>query len=449
MKRQDQQVIDLFETQWQRWNLQLSQRGLNCYLYWDNIANDTVSSCVSVVPTSAMTGEGVPNLLYMLLNCCQISMPHKLEMQPELECTVIEVKNIEGHGTTIDVVLVNGTLNEGDRIIVGGLGGAIDTTIRALLTPQPLKEMRVKNDYVKHSKISTSMGIKIVAPGLEDAVAGSELRVVGPDDDVEWIKEEIEETQENILADFEKQSEGVYVKASTVGSLEALLTFLTSEEIPVAEMSIGDVQKKDVRKALIQKSKSHPEYAMILAFDVKVTADAKQQADTDNLPIFTADIIYHLFDRFKSHMENWRKEQRAVLKDEAVFPVIMKIDKTCVFRRNDPIIVGCDIVGGQLRVGTPICIPDMKNLEIGRVSGIEKDKRSVDVARKGSRVCVKIEQNTSQTHVSFGRHFDHTNALYSKISRSSIDALKAQFKDDMKSEDWTLIVGMKKLFEIQ
>merc|ERR1719263_1034886 len=188
---------------------------------------------------------------------------------------------------------------------------------------------------------------------------------------------------------------------------------------------------------------------MILAFDVKVTNDAKLQAETENFPIFTADIIYHLFDRFKSHMDNWRQEQREVLKDEAVFPVIMKIDKTCVFRRNDPIIVGCDVVGGQLRVGTPICIPDQKNLEIGRVAGIERDKKAVEVAKKGQRVCVKINQNTSQTQISYGRHFDHTNSLYSKISRSSIDALKAQFKDDMKQEDWTLIVGMKKLFEIQ
>jgi len=457
MQRQDQTVIDLFESQWQQWNLQLSQRGLNCCLYWDNIANDTVSSCVSVVPTSAMTGEGVPDLLYMLLNCCQTMLPHALEVQPELECTVIDVKNIEGLGTTIDVVLVNGSLNEGDRIIVGGLSGAIDTTIRALLTPQPLREMRVRNDYVHHPKISTSMGIKILAPGLDDAVAGSELRVIGPDDDVDEIKEEVEESvaQESVLANFEKQPEGVYVKASTNGSLEALLNFLTEQQIPVADMSIGDVQKKDVRKALIQKSRSHPEYAMVLAFDVKVTNDAKQQAEMDNLPIFTAEIIYHLFDRFNSHMENWRQKQREKLKDEAVFPVILKIDNTCIFRRNDPIVLGCDVVGGQLRVGTPICIPELKNhekiLEIGRVAGIEKDRKAVDVVRTGARVCVKIDQNSAQTHISFGRQFDHTRTLYSKISRSSIDALKAQFKDDMKKDDWNLIIGMKKkkLFDIQ
>merc|ERR1719401_2996847 len=107
-------------------------------------------------------------------------MPDKLETREDLECTVLEVTNIEGLGTTIDVVLVNGTLHEGDQIVIAGMGGPIVTTIRALKTPQPMKEMRVKNQYVHHQQISTSMGIKICAPGLEEAVAGTELYVCGP-----------------------------------------------------------------------------------------------------------------------------------------------------------------------------------------------------------------------------------------------------------------------------
>jgi translation initiation factor 5B len=49
------------------------------------------------------------------------------------------VKQIEGLGTTIDVVLVNGMLREGDQVVVCGMNGPIVTQIRALLTPQPLR----------------------------------------------------------------------------------------------------------------------------------------------------------------------------------------------------------------------------------------------------------------------------------------------------------------------
>jgi translation initiation factor 5B len=50
-----------------------------------------------------------------------------------------QVKVIEGLGTTMDVVLVNGLLREGAQIVVCGLGAPIVTTIRSLLTPHPMK----------------------------------------------------------------------------------------------------------------------------------------------------------------------------------------------------------------------------------------------------------------------------------------------------------------------
>jgi translation initiation factor 5B len=98
-----------------------------------------------------------------------------LQERDEFECTVLEVKVIEGLGTTIDVTLVNGILKVQDTIVVQGLNGPIVTQIRALLTPQPMKEMRVKGEYVHHQKIKGAMGIKISAPGLEQAIAGAEL----------------------------------------------------------------------------------------------------------------------------------------------------------------------------------------------------------------------------------------------------------------------------------
>lgn len=101
---------------------------------------------------------------------------------------MLEVKVIEGHGTTIDVILVNGRLNVGDTIVLAGFNGPIVTTIRALLTPQPMREMRVKGDYIHHESIKGSMGIKISAPGLDNAMAGSELYKAENEEEIETFK---------------------------------------------------------------------------------------------------------------------------------------------------------------------------------------------------------------------------------------------------------------------
>lgn len=60
----------------------------------------------------------------------------------------IKVKALPGLGTTIDVILVNGQLKEGDTIVTGGIDGAIVTQIRSVLTPQPMRELRVKVNQI-------------------------------------------------------------------------------------------------------------------------------------------------------------------------------------------------------------------------------------------------------------------------------------------------------------
>ena len=78
--------------------------------------------------------------------------------------------------------------------------------------------------------------------------------------------------------------------ASTFGSLEAFLSFLELSEIPDSDVAIGEVHEKHVKDASIQKETSHPECAVILAFDVKVSQEATLLADKDGVQIMTADL---------------------------------------------------------------------------------------------------------------------------------------------------------------
>jgi translation initiation factor IF-2 len=112
----------------------------------------------------------------------------KIEEKEDFECTVLEVKKIDGLGTTIDVILVNGTLRVDDTIVLSGFNGPIATNIRAILTPHPLKEMRVKGDYIHHKSLKGAMGIKISAPNLDDAIAGSSLMRATTKEEIEECK---------------------------------------------------------------------------------------------------------------------------------------------------------------------------------------------------------------------------------------------------------------------
>jgi translation initiation factor 5B len=178
---QKDHTLNEFQDRLSKAIIAFAEQGFNACLYYEN--ND-INEFVSFVPTSAITGEGLPDLMTYLSYICQTKIPKQLYERDEHECTVLEVKVIEGLGTTIDVVLVNGLLKVQDTIVIQGFNGPIVTQIRALLTPHPMKEMRVKAEYIHHQKIKGAMGIKISAPGLENAIAGSELYVAKNDSEI-------------------------------------------------------------------------------------------------------------------------------------------------------------------------------------------------------------------------------------------------------------------------
>lgn len=345
---QSKSVQNEFQDRLDKTKIAFAEQGFNSELYYEN---KSLGKNVSLVPTSAHTGEGIPDMLKLLVSLTQEKMTSKLMYLSEVECTVLEVKIIEGLGTTIDVVLSNGILREGDRIVLCGLQGAISTNIRALLTPAPLKELRIKSQYVHNQNVKASLGVKIAANDLEHAIAGSRLLVVGPEDDEEDLEEEVMSDIENLLSKVSKTGRGVSVQASTLGSLEALLEFLRVSKIPVANISIGPVYKRDVMSAGVMLEKAK-EYAVMLCFDVKVDREAHAYADEVGVKIFTADIIYHLFDDFTRHMAQLVEQRKEESKLLAVFPCVL--NPVAVFNKKDPIVVGVDVADGNLRLHTPL-----------------------------------------------------------------------------------------------
>jgi translation initiation factor 5B len=283
---------------------------------------------------------------------------------------------------------------------------------------------------VHHQTLSGAIGVKIVAPDISRAVAGTPIMVLHADDDLDELKEDVQSDLSSILAALSTEHRGVIVHASTLGALEALLQFLRDEcdpPIPVSYINIGPIHKKDVIRAGIMHEKNLPEFATILAFDVKMDAEATQMAEEMNVKVFTADIIYHLFDQFKAYMDNIIVERRKAAEGIAVFPCALKILPQFIFNKKDPIVMGVEVVDGVLKLGTMLTIPQNGFLDIGRVVSIENNRKEVTFAKKGASVSIKISNEANPT-ITYGRQFDHAFTVYSKISRESIDALKEFFR---------------------
>ncbi|GIX83379.1 eukaryotic translation initiation factor 5B [Caerostris darwini] len=444
IKGQSRSTKQFFEDRVKQVVLEFANQSLNAVLYYEN---PDPKQYVSMVPTSALTGEGMGNLMALIVELTQSMMAKKLMFSEELQATILEVKAISGLGHTMDSILVNGRLREGDTIVFAGYDGPVCSQIRSLLMPQPLKELRVKTQFVEHREIEGAQGVKICGKDFDKAIAGLPLLVPKRPDETKILMDEVAATFRETMNAIKVTGTGVYVQTSTLGSLEALMEFLKESKIPVSGVRIGPVTKKDVMKASAMLEHD-PTYAVILAFDVRIEREAQELADSLSIKIFHANIIYHLFDAFVNYRQEIKEKNREMHKTAAVFPCKLKILPQFVFNSRDPIVVGVSVEAGVLKDGTPLCVPSKEFLEIGVVTTIEVNHKPIEMARKGQEVCIKIEPSGGEAPKMYGRHFDHSDLLVSKISRQSIDLCKEHFRDDLQKTDWLLMVELKNMLRI-
>ena len=388
--KQNEDVKNEFERRLGETIVGLNAQSLNAMLYTRTKTMSEMREYVQLVPTSAITGEGIPDLLMLVVQLTQNLMERQLYFDAtDLRASVLEVKADPGYGACIDVILVNGMLRSSDRICVCGKHGPIVTDIRSLLTPEALRDIRVKTKYTLNKEVRAAMGVRIAAAGLEDAVAGSSLYTIpegATQDEIEDIKEETQKDLKNLQGKLDTTGVGVTVHASTLGALEALLSFLKDSKIPVASINIGPVYKKSVIFASIMHDKPEAsKYAVILSFDVSVDKEAIELSAKSNVKIFTADIIYHLFDQFTAHMKQLEEEEKrnAQKAGEVIWPVELEILPQFIINNRNPIILGCTVKEGELRLGTPIvAVVPKKDPSAGTAAADDDDDEGTGAAAR-------------------------------------------------------------------
>ncbi|MFQ6087929.1 MAG: translation initiation factor IF-2 [Candidatus Methanofastidiosia archaeon] len=353
---------------------------------------------VSLVPISAKLGVGVPELLMLISGLSQRFLEEKLriEIKGEGKGTVLEVKEEVGLGTTINVILYDGTLRKGERIIMGGKRGIVETKIRAILKPKPLDEIRdPKHRFDSLQKVFAACGIKLVAPNLEEVLAGSPL-YLSTEENINRITEELEEIR------ISTETSGVIVKADTLGSLEALVSEL-KKKTKIKKADVGDVLKQDVFEAISHKSED-PKLSVIFAFGVKVLEEASKSAKDNDIKIFESDIIYKLIEDYEEWVDEKMMEEKRLLRKKLTLPGKLRIIPRYIFRKSKPAIVGVEILGGVIRVKVPLINNEGK--KIGIVKSIKDRDEFLSEASEGMRVALSIRgcvvgRNVSEEEILF------------------------------------------------
>ena len=373
---------------------------------------------VAIVPVSAKTGEGIGELLAVLIGLTQQFLEQKLQViEGPAMGTVLEVREEVGLGITLNAIIYDGTLNADDTIVIGGKEGPITTKIRAILVPQPLDEIRdPRKKFNSISEAHAASGIKIAAPDIDDAIPGSALIAVGGEMTLSRAVEEVASEIERLRV--QTDNVGIILKTDTLGSLEAIVESLRQREVPIRIADIGDVSRRDVVEAMSVKHEE-PLYGAILAFNVKILPDAEREAHDNKIQVFWNDIIYNLMDDYIRWMEEEREAKARKEFDELVKPGKIEIMDGYIFRRAKPAIFGAKVLGGQI---TPnVNMINVEGSRIGRISQIQDRGEAISRADEGQEVAVAMPQPI------VGRHIKERDVLYVDIPERHAKQLRTKF----------------------
>lgn len=384
---------------------------------------------LAIIPVSAKYGIGLPELLVLIAGLAQKYLEEKLKIEVEgpARGTILEVREEIGFGTTIDVIIYDGTLRKDDIIVVGGKDKAIVTKIRALLKPKPLDEIRdPRYRFDQVEEVSAAAGIKIAAPNLEEALAGSPVIAVRTEKEIEKAKREILEQIKSVIISTDKV--GVIVKADTIGSLEALSKELQEKNISIRKADVGNISKTDVMEALSVKEEE-PLYGVVIGFNVKVNEDAEEVAKAKKIPIFVGNVIYKIIEDYGAWVKAEEEKKKKELLAQTKFPGIIKIfpDERYIFRRSHPAIVGIEVLEGRIKPGYPLM--KQNGERVGVIKSIKSKEEFLQEVKKGEQVAIAIEGAI------VGRHIHPGEILYVDISRDDAIRLIKELREVLDESD--------------
>jgi translation initiation factor 5B len=397
----------LFETKLYELIGTIYDKGFESDLYF-NIKDFRKS--IPIIPLSAKTGEGIPELLMVLVGLAQRFLEEQLISESGAgKGTVLEVKEDIGLGTTVDAIIYSGVLKKEDTIIFGTRDEPLVTKIKALLKPKPMDEIRDPRERFDSVKeVHAACGIKISAPNLDRVVPGAPLRVIHGDE-TELIEEIKSQSQVNIELD----KDGLYIKADTIGSLEALVKESREKAINIRKVEIGNISRRDIMETA---AINNPLERVIFAFNVKILPEAKEELVKSEVTIFNEDVIYTIIENYDLWLAKKKEELEKKRREDYTHPGMIKFLPEYVFRISHPAVFGVRVLGGRIKVDMRLV--DQEGKSIGIIKGMQLDNKPITEALQGAEVAISVEG------VTIGRQIKGGDIFFTDIPES--DARKLQ-----------------------
>ena len=429
--KQNESVKNLIDNKVYELVGRLGEFGFNSELYSrvTNFQNE-----LSIIPISAKTGEGLAELLMLVSGLSQKFLELKLniEVNGPAKGSILEKNEIKGLGTTIDVIIYDGTLHVNDQIAFATADNDVKSTkVKALLKPKPLHEIRESSSkFFYVDSVSAASGVKIAAVGIEDAMPGSPLLQIDNDMDYkDLIKSEMADV-------FKTDTSGIILKADSIGSLEAISKLLESENFRISKKGIGNITKRDLMDAFSMYG-IDPLSAVILAFNVNIDPDAEDESKTANIKIISENVIYKLIDSYKEFINTKTGEKKKEIEDRITFPSKIELIAGDCFRVSHPAIFGVSIISGKVKPG--YVMMNKEGTVVGRIKGIQNDKHALAEAVKGDEIAMSMDEPT------YGRQIHEGEVLYTRESKENIFLLSNDFSYMLTDDDKSTLVEIEKI----
>lgn len=402
---------------------QCAEQSLNASLYYKN---NNYREYISIIPFSARTGEGMPDLLMMISILCTKYLHKKISISNQVVTGfMIERMVTQTFGTIITSVLTDGHISQGDRLIFRDIyGNIIDSKVNRIYVPNEKSEVKDRFAFKSVESMEEPQSIVLNLEYSGEILTGTRFYAYSNLEEKEsHIKTLVDESiRESERVDYEYSKKGVYLVAPSIGMLDGLYNICDSRNIKISGCKLGYISKTDIIKAnpnldyrTDDEAIYNERYAVILAYGIEVNKETDHEARINNVVILSDDIIYHLLDSYEEFSKKLDLKIRSK-NPNLQLPFRAQILSQYIFRKDKPILIGAKIIEGNLHSGQNVmAVKDNKNIIIGTIIGIQNNKSDIQIASLDDEVCLKIDN--SHTLVKYGRDFDESFDIIPSYTR--------------------------------